>query len=47
MIGQKYLLGQWVRIMGRTDRGLIGAYQPTLGYFVLGRWWPSWLVVAE
>lgn len=40
------VIGQYVRIIGRSQRLIVGAVGDQ-GLFVGGQWWPTWLVVAE
>ncbi len=45
-MNQRYLLGQYVRIIGATGVQIVGAFDPRLGYFVGGAWWPEHLIEA-
>lgn len=45
-MSKKYLLGQYVRIIGAPGIQIVGAYDQRLGYFVGGAWWPAHLLEA-
>jgi hypothetical protein len=42
----EFLIGQYVRIVGRSERLIVGAVGDQW-LFVDGQWWPTWLVVLE
>jgi len=44
-MNREFILGQYVRVIGRAERMTIGAIRDGL-LFVAGRWWPAWLVEA-
>lgn len=42
----QFILGQYVRIIGRPELLTIGAIRDGL-LFIGDRWWPAWMVEAE
>lgn len=43
-MNQRYLLGQYVRIIGAPGVQIVGAFDERLGYYVAGAWWPAHLL---
>jgi len=45
-MSNQFILGQYVRIIGRPELLPVGAISDDGLLFVGGQWWPAWMVEA-